>query len=64
MRLDINSQSTPSGLADRIASWADQIRDMAATGLNFSSDSYDIDRYTKLPEIAIEMTALANGSSI
>jgi 8-oxo-dGTP pyrophosphatase MutT (NUDIX family) len=61
---DANNHDTPSNLAGRLASWADQIRDMAATGLNFSSDPYDIDRYLKLREIAIEMTALANDSSV
>ena len=64
MKSDAINQLTPNDLAGRLASWADQIRDMAATGLNFSSDSYDIDRYTRFREIAIEMTALANGSSL
>jgi 8-oxo-dGTP pyrophosphatase MutT (NUDIX family) len=47
--------------AQRIALWADQLRDMAALGLHFSTNQYDIDRYRTLQSLSIEMQAFAGG---
>jgi ADP-ribose pyrophosphatase YjhB (NUDIX family) len=41
--------------AARIASWADELRAMAALGLLYSQDAYDLERYRRLGVIAAEM---------
>jgi ADP-ribose pyrophosphatase YjhB (NUDIX family) len=45
--------------AEQIAFWADKLRDMAATGLKYSQNLYDHERYQSIQQIAIEMLALA-----
>jgi ADP-ribose pyrophosphatase YjhB (NUDIX family) len=45
--------------AEQIAFWADRLRDMAATGLKYSQNIYDHERYAAIQQIAIEMLALA-----
>ncbi|MEO7911004.1 MAG: NUDIX hydrolase N-terminal domain-containing protein [Roseiflexaceae bacterium] len=45
--------------AEQIAFWSDKLRDMAATGLKYSQNIYDHERYQALQQIAIEMLALA-----
>jgi ADP-ribose pyrophosphatase YjhB (NUDIX family) len=45
--------------AEQIAFWADRLRDMAATGLKYSQNIYDYERYAAIQQIAIEMLALA-----
>jgi ADP-ribose pyrophosphatase YjhB (NUDIX family) len=47
---------TPS---EEIALWADRLRDMAATGLKYTQNIYDHERYEAIQQIAIEMLALA-----
>jgi 8-oxo-dGTP pyrophosphatase MutT (NUDIX family) len=47
--------------AQQIALWADQLRHMAALGLHFSNDRYDLERYHTLQSLAIEMQAVAGG---
>jgi hypothetical protein len=44
-----------AGLREQVASWADRLRDLAATGLHFAQDSYDIQRYVEIRRIALEM---------
>jgi len=45
--------------AEQIALWSDSLRDMAATGLKYSQNIYDHERYQAIQQIAIEMLALA-----
>ena len=45
--------------AEQIALWSDKLRDMAATGLKYSQNIYDHERYQDIQQIAIEMLALA-----
>jgi ADP-ribose pyrophosphatase YjhB (NUDIX family) len=48
----------------RIALWADKLRDISATGLSFCKNVYDRENYTKVQNIAIEMLALATSETI
>jgi len=50
--------------AQLIGLWADRLRDMSATGLQYAENIYDRDRYKTLQDIAIEMFALVTGSEI
>src|SRR5215216_1412238 len=45
--------------AEQIAMWSDKLRDMAVTGLKYSQNIYDHERYQAIQQIAIEMLALA-----
>ena len=42
---------------------AKQVQALAETGLHFSEDDYDLDRYTNLEEVAIHMISLLTGMS-
>jgi ADP-ribose pyrophosphatase YjhB (NUDIX family) len=46
-------------VASRLVQIADQIRAMSHTGLAYSKDPYDIDRYQKLLRLASEMLSMA-----
>lgn len=48
-------------LAQKIALWADALRDMAASGLRFAPTIYDTERYHALQNMALEMQAYAGG---
>ena len=50
--------------AERIALWADRLRDLSATGLEYADNPYDLERYHGLQDIAMEMFAMATGESI
>jgi len=43
---------------------ANRIRTLSQIGLNFSTDDYDIDRYTELKEISHTLTSLVSGKDI
>jgi ADP-ribose pyrophosphatase YjhB (NUDIX family) len=45
--------------AQSIALWADELRDISATGLMFSQNIYDREHYQRIQDIALEMLALA-----
>jgi 8-oxo-dGTP pyrophosphatase MutT (NUDIX family) len=45
--------------AQRIALWADRLRDMAALGAHYANNVYDAERYGSLQSLAIEMLAFA-----
>jgi 8-oxo-dGTP pyrophosphatase MutT (NUDIX family) len=47
------------GAAARLAQIADQIRAMSSNGLNYSNNSYDIDRYQRLLKLAAELLSMA-----
>jgi len=47
--------------AVQLVAWADELRAMAAIGQLYGHDSYDLERYQRLAEIATEMLAGATG---
>ena len=52
-------------LAQQLALWADQLREISASGLRFSEDDiYNRERYETLQDIAVEMFALATNTPI
>lgn len=50
--------------AEQIALWADRLSAMSATGLHFTKDFYDHERYEIVQQIALEMLARANGQQL
>lgn len=50
--------------AEQLALWADQLRAMAASGLAYVNNPYDEERYHKMQTIALEMLALAAGTTL
>ena len=44
--------------------WARELQAMAQTGLTFSSDRYDLDRYQRLRAIAVEMMAVNSNTPL
>ncbi|RPI29936.1 MAG: NUDIX domain-containing protein [Chloroflexota bacterium] len=48
----------------QIALWADQLRDLSATGLIFSDNFHDRENYHRIQEIAMQMLALVTRTSI
>lgn len=55
-----NSPDTTT-VSEKIALWADQLRDHSAMGLRFSENIYDRTRYEAIQQIALDMYALATG---
>ncbi|MEZ4728443.1 MAG: NUDIX hydrolase N-terminal domain-containing protein [Caldilineaceae bacterium] len=51
-------------LAQQLALWADQLRAMAALGLRYAEDVYNQERYHKIQTVAMEMLALASGTTV
>ncbi len=45
--------------SEQISLWAEQLRDMAATGLIYSHDPYDRERYERMLTLVLEMQAFA-----
>jgi ADP-ribose pyrophosphatase YjhB (NUDIX family) len=58
--------ATADGLtpAQRIALWADKLRDISALGLRFAQNVYDRENYRQLQDLAVEMLALATGEPL
>jgi 8-oxo-dGTP pyrophosphatase MutT (NUDIX family) len=54
----------PLSPAERIALWADKLRDMSAAGLTYSDNIYDKDRYEAIQEMAMEMMAFATSQPL
>jgi ADP-ribose pyrophosphatase YjhB (NUDIX family) len=44
--------------------WARELQGIAQTGLTFSNDNYDLDRYQRLRAIAVEMLAVGSNTPI
>ncbi|MFX0013375.1 MAG: NUDIX hydrolase N-terminal domain-containing protein [Promethearchaeota archaeon] len=51
-------------LNNQIVLWADELRDISASGLQFSSDMYNRERYQKVQDIAIRMLAFATNKLV
>ena len=50
--------------AERIALWAEKLRDLSASGLAHAENVYDLERYKVIQDLAVEMTATATGGSV
>jgi ADP-ribose pyrophosphatase YjhB (NUDIX family) len=50
--------------AQKIALWADRLRDISASGLRFCTEIHDRENYQTVQDIAMEMLALATGESL
>ncbi|MBN1582544.1 MAG: NUDIX hydrolase N-terminal domain-containing protein [Anaerolineae bacterium] len=50
--------------AQRIALWADRLRDISALGLRFANNIYDRQHYQTVQDIAMAMMALATGGTM
>jgi len=48
-------------LAQQLALWGDQLRDISAMGLRFSTNIYDRDNYRLIQDMAIALHALSSG---
>ncbi len=51
-------------LAQRLALWADELRECSAMGLHFSKNIYDTEHYTKVQSIAMAIMALATDTPL
>jgi ADP-ribose pyrophosphatase YjhB (NUDIX family) len=51
-------------VADTIAAWADQLQSLARTGLFFTQNGYDRERYERIVAIAAEMAGLVTGRPV
>jgi len=62
-RITLKEDNTPSPsqetLAQKLALWADVLRDCSARGLYFATNIYDRENYQKVQDIALELYALA-----
>jgi len=50
--------------AQKIALWADTLRDMSYWGLRYAKDVYEQDRWRRIQDMVLEMHALATGDSL
>lgn len=50
--------------AQKLALWADKLRDISAMGLQFASNRYDKDNYTTIQTMAMAMLALATNGAL
>lgn len=51
-------------MAQRLALWADQLRDISAMGAYFADNPYDKEHYRKVQEIAMALMAFATSTSL
>ncbi len=51
-------------LAQQIAFWADQLRDISAHGHLFAQNIYDKENYERIRQLTLEMMALASGDPL
>lgn len=59
-----NNRTERYSLSQKIALWADMLRDCSAAGLHFATNVYERDRNQKIQDIALEMLALASAQPI
>ncbi len=50
--------------AQKIALWAERLRDLSASGLTHAGNVYDLERYKAVQSLAIEMMATATGEGV
>jgi len=61
---DNTEKVPPAVLAQRLALYADILRDCSALGLHFAKNIYDRDRYQRIQNVALELFALASSQSL
>ena len=54
----------PISPAEQIAFWADKLRDLSATGLEYANNDYDKTRYEFIQNMAIEMLSFATNQPL
>lgn len=59
----MQNEETPTSAAQKLALWADILRDCSARGEHFASNIYDKENYRQIRQIALEMLALASAHS-
>jgi ADP-ribose pyrophosphatase YjhB (NUDIX family) len=63
-KVRMNRVPEPLTPAEQITHWADKLRDLSATGLQYAPTVYDRERYEFIQNIAIEMFAFATTQSV
>lgn len=58
---DAPDDPAPAPAAARLARWADRLRDLAANGLRYTDDPYQVERFEEVQRISLEMLGLATG---
>ena len=51
-------------IAQKIALWAERLRDLSASGLKHAGNVHDLERYKSIQGLAIEMLATATGKDV
>jgi ADP-ribose pyrophosphatase YjhB (NUDIX family) len=51
----------PNPTTQQLALWGEELRAMCQNGLLYSKDTFDIDRYQRIQQIAAELAALVSG---
>lgn len=64
MRNDNTEKVPPVVLAQRLAQYADILRDCSVLGLRFAGNIYDRDRYQRIQKVALELFALASSQTL
>jgi len=60
----MTDEPKPMLLAEKIAFWADKLRDLSATGLEYANNTYDKNRYEIIQNLAMEMLAFATAQPL
>lgn len=63
MNNDNTQKELPGTLAQKLALWADILRDCSAVGLHFAANIYDQERYRRIQDVALAMMAAASGQT-
>jgi ADP-ribose pyrophosphatase YjhB (NUDIX family) len=58
------NEPKPMSPAEQIAFWADKLRDLSATGLEYANNTYDKNRYEIIQNLAMEMLAFATAQPL
>lgn len=61
---NLHQDDTSQTLAERLALWANILRDCTAMGLHFASNIYEQERYRRIQDVALEMMALATNQTL
>ena len=56
--------SSPDGPEPRWLTWSRELQALAQTGLTFSKDPYDLERYRRLRTLALQMMAAGAGTAL
>ncbi|MBA2287280.1 MAG: NUDIX hydrolase N-terminal domain-containing protein [Ktedonobacteraceae bacterium] len=64
MKDDNIQKELPGTLAQKLALWADTLRDCSAMGLHFATNIYDQERYRRIQDVALAMMAVASSQTL